>query len=119
MVSRPAFMAMLAVFAAGVIWIEHAQRIDIRAHEAINCPDNENVPYGTTCLGFIETVATRIDPPEANTDVPAPAPRDPAPTLSEADRIAPDPACPDNDSAPYGARCLKFLSGWPWRANVQ
>jgi hypothetical protein len=30
------------------------------------------------------------------------------------------PPCPaSNETAPYSTRCLRFLSGWFWRANSQ
>src|SRR5262245_11607664 len=41
-----------------------------------------------------------------------------APTPSERAAAAAASACPDNDSVPYSANCLLFLSGTNWRVNA-
>jgi hypothetical protein len=41
-----------------------------------------------------------------------------APTPSELAAAAAAPACPDNDSVPYSANCLLFLSGTNWQATI-
>ena len=105
--------------ATAVLWIEHGRRIDIGtpadsavvAPIAAHCPDNDNVPYSTACIVFMEgRVASDRDrwrhAAQLKPDAPDPA-------------AMPGPACPpNNENIPYGAACIRFMSGWFWQANV-
>jgi hypothetical protein len=108
---------------AAVVWIEHGHRIDIgtpsaaafSAALAARCPDNENVPYSSDCIVFMQG--------ETGSDVRPRAivPRSVSGTASQvvASMQPPNGWCPPhNENAPYSANCLQFLSGWYWHANA-
>lgn len=109
---------ILASIVVAVLWIEHGHRIDIGtpagaaivAPAAALCPDNDNVPYSTACIVFMEgRVASdrrwRQHAARGRSDAPEPA-------------ELPGSACPhNNENIPYSAACIKFMSGWFWQAN--
>jgi hypothetical protein len=123
LVSKLGLAVIAASIAGAVLWIEHGHRIDIAtptgaafaAPVGTACPDNENRPPSVDCIVFMQgavasDVRSRVN---AATSVPA-APAD-APGSAE----PPGPACPaHNENVPYSANCLRFLSGWFWRADV-
>ena len=107
--------AIIAAIAGGIFWIEHrhqivtdaptAAELDARAAARV-CPDSENVPYGQSCIVFMQgdIVSDRVSP-AASTQVALP---DPA-----------GPACPaNNENKPYSASCIRFMSGWFWRPDA-
>jgi len=120
-VSRPSFVAIIAVAGFGMLWIEHGHRISIEAPipaamaspDPTVCPNNDSVPYPSGCLAFMAGSGSNGDWIVH-----------PAKTLREAitrtdtelsSVSSSGGACPDNDNAPYTARCIAFLTGWFWR----
>jgi hypothetical protein len=108
-------LAVIAVVAGGLLWVEHAHRVVIATPAAAEvalpaiCPDTDSVPFSADCLKFIEGGAM----PELHVHWPAPVPE------AQGQGDPHGPACPaSNENAPYSARCIKFLSGWYWHANV-
>jgi hypothetical protein len=115
-------LAIVAVTASGMLWIEHGNRIVIAtpaAAEAVPaaasvCPDTDDVPFSADCLAFIDggvlpDLHSRLRP-AASTAAISPMAR------ARAELHA--PACPSsNENAPYSAECIEFLSGWYWQAN--
>jgi hypothetical protein len=108
--------AIIAAVVGGMLWIEHGHRIvtdaptpaelDARA-AARACPDNENVPYGETCIVFMQgdIVSDRVSS---------------ARSMQVALPDGPDPACPpNNENMPYSESCIRFMSGWFWRPNTR
>jgi len=117
-------LALIAASIAGVLfWIEHGHRVAIEtptgaafaASVSAECPDNDSVPYSASCLAFLGDDK-----------------RDRGWRMSAAERavtlashsldvksgiVESVGACPDNDNTPYTAGCVRFLSGWFWRAN--
>jgi hypothetical protein len=113
-------VAVIAASIMGaVLWIEHGHRIEIEtstgaafaAPVAAVCPDNDNVPYSTDCIVFMQgSVAAgrhwRVHAPERTPDA------------AGAVELA-APACPaNNENVPYSANCIRFMSGWFWQANA-
>jgi hypothetical protein len=113
--------------AAVALWIEHGHRtvtdaptpgeLDALA-AARACPDNENMPYTARCLAFLQGSApaeTRGWPNAAErvlTD------QHSAAENAELTSVSPRPACADNDTVPYTASCIAFMTGWFWRPNT-
>ncbi len=110
---------LVALIAGSVLWIEHGHHFDIEAPTDAKlamsvgavCPDNENVPYNTDCITFMQGDGLGDGAPDMRWR--ANAPRTiPAPERSE----SPGPACPaNNENVPYSARCIRYLSGWFWQ----
>jgi hypothetical protein len=111
-------LTLVAVIAAGLLAIEHGHRIVIATPAAAEggtpaapvCPSTDDVPIGTACMSFIGGgTALHMRSPDA---APTPSGR------SEQKIDLSAPPCPaSNETAPYSARCLRFLSGWFWRVN--
>jgi len=118
---------IVGAVAAAALWIEHGHRtvtdastpgeLDARA-AARACPDNEKMPYTSTCLAFLQRDApaeTRSWPNAAErTHMEQPA----AAKNAELTSVASRPACADNDTEPYTASCVAFMTGWFWRPNT-
>lgn len=55
-------VAIVAVIAAGMLWIEHGHRIVVATPAAVDaaqsaaslCPDTDDVPFSTDCIKFID-----------------------------------------------------------------
>ena len=115
-------LALVAVIAAGLLWIEHGNRIVIATPAAAEappppksaCPATDDVPFSADCIRYIEGGAL----PDQRAPVSIVA--GPSAALSDAHRRADShaPACPpSNENAPYSAKCIRFLSGWFWQAD--
>jgi hypothetical protein len=112
---------VVASIAGTMLWIEHEHRIDITptgtafaAPVRAVCPDNENVPYGTDCIVFMQGDIVSDIHWRVNAGVSLPAAAD----HTSADAQSSGPACPSsNENVPYNANCLRFLSGRLWRSN--
>jgi len=115
-------LAIVAVVAGGMLWIEHEHRIiiatpaaaEVAPADASVCPTTDDVPFSADCIAFIDngvlpTIHARVSA-AASTLAAATDPLGPADVRA--------PACPSsNENAPYSANCIKFLSGWYWQAN--
>jgi hypothetical protein len=110
-------LVVVAVLAVGMLWIEHEHRIKLltptdieaAAADASACPDNDSVPFSADCIAFIRGGGS----PAVRSRVSAAAPTPSPDAQGRAELHA--PACPaSNESAPYSATCLRFLSGWFW-----
>jgi hypothetical protein len=115
-------VAVVAVIAAGMLWIEHGHRIvvatpavaEAAGPAASLCPDTDDVPFSADCIKFIDggvlpDIHARkhvaVNDPAAASDVHVPV------KLHV-------PACPpSNENAPYSAACIRFMSGWFWHAD--
>jgi hypothetical protein len=118
-------LVLVAVIAAGLIAIEREHRIVIgmpapaeaAPPAGLLCPATDAVPLSTVCMKFVGN-GTSPDIQSAPS-----AAADALRELPDADRSTDSsagPACPpSNEYAPYSARCLRFISGWFWRANSQ
>jgi hypothetical protein len=115
-------VAIVAVIAVGMLWIEHGHRVVVATPAAAEaarlaatvCPDTDNVPFSADCIKYIDGDI----PPDIHTmKAPLSAPTGPAVAH---DRVELDaPACPtSNENAPYSAACIRFMSGWFWQADV-
>jgi hypothetical protein len=114
--------AVVVVVAAGLLWIEHEHRVTIATPAAAEmappaasvCPKSDTAPYSAACLAFIEGARASNFPTPAHAAGSAPAASPAAQRRAEART----PPCPlSNESAPYSAKCLKFLSGWFWQPD--
>ena len=111
-------LAFVVLIAAGLVAIEREHRIVVgppaaaegRPPAASVCPSTDDVPIGAACMSFIGGgTALHMRSPDA---APTPSGR------SEQKIDLSAPPCPaSNETAPYSARCLRFLSGWFWRVN--
>ena len=123
-VLRRDLVALGAAIACAVLWIEHGHRVDsetlagatFAASARSVCPDNENVPYSADCIEFMQGDAASGIHWGTNAPKSVPAAAAPAPE-NAASAASPCPA--NNGNVPYSASCLRFLSGWFWRANLQ
>jgi hypothetical protein len=112
-------LAVIIVAVAGaMLWIEHGHRVvtdapspaELAATRAAKaCPDNENAPYGESCIVFMQGDAASDRRWLVNSTESSPA------ALPD----APGPACSSSDSVPYSAHCIRFMSGWFWRPNTR
>jgi hypothetical protein len=111
-------LALVAVIAAGLLAIEHEHRIVIGTPAAAEgkqpavsvCPGTDDVPIGAACMSFIGRSTAHMRLSDA---LPTP------PDQGEQKIDSSAPPCPaSNETAPYSIRCLRFLSGWFWRANL-
>jgi hypothetical protein len=121
-ISRRSFAVIIAVASFGVLWIEHGHRISIDAPipaamaspDPAVCPNNDSVPYPTGCLAFMAGSGSNrdrvIQPAKTLRGALAFTQQD-----TELGSASSGGACPDNDNAPYTARCITFLTGWFWR----
>jgi hypothetical protein len=108
-----------AAVAVAMLWIEHGHRVSIisparvEAAAATACPDDDSVPFSADCIAFIHGASLAARSKVNLGETASAAPPD---TQGRADPQG--PACPaSNESAPYSARCLKFLSGWFWQPD--
>jgi hypothetical protein len=115
-------LAVVALVAAGLLWIEHDHRVFIGTPAAAEvappaasvCPESDSVPFSADCIAFIDGGALPDIPARVSQAANAAA------ASPDANRRAESraPACPpSNENAPYSADCIKFLSGWYWQAN--
>jgi hypothetical protein len=114
-------LALVAVIAGGMLWIEHGHRIGIETPAAAEtaapaasvCPDNDSVPFSPDCIAFIDGGVGNVRSRAATAGNALAAP--PA-ARGRAELSA--PACPaSNENTPYSANCIRYLTGWYWRAN--
>jgi len=103
-------MALVAVAAAGLIWIEHNNRVVIGSPAAVEdaqaaasvCPKTDDIPFSPECIKFIGGGVSPVIGPQP--------PTAPAVLLARAERGAEIPAstCPPrNQSAPDGDSCFR------------
>ncbi len=115
-------LAIVAVIACGMLWIEHEHRIviatpavaEVSPTAASVCPDRDDVPFSAACIAFISgnVVPDRHSRVSAAASTSAASPDAPGRFGSSVS------ACPaSNEEAPYSAACIKFLSGWYWQPN--
>jgi hypothetical protein len=113
-------LAAIVVAACGMLSIEHGNRIftdvptrtERPALAAADCPDNDSMPYPASCLIFLEgklasEVRHRGAAGKGALSQPAAAKQD--------ESILPEAECPANDTVPYSASCITFLTGWFWQ----
>jgi len=116
-------LAMVAVLAVGMVWIERGHRVVVAtpaAAEAVQpaaalCPDTDDVPFSADCIRFL----SGGDLAEVHVRKNARVGSGPA-AVSDRHKPAgiPAPACPQsNENAPYSAACIRFISGWFWQAD--
>ena len=113
-------LVLVVVIAAGLLAIEREHRIVIGTPAAAEgklptasvCPSTDDVPIGAACMSFIGGgMAANMRSSNA-------PPTPPDRGEQKIDSLA--PPCPaSNETAPYSARCLRFLSGWFWRVDSQ
>jgi hypothetical protein len=110
-------LAVAALVAAALLWIEHDHRIFIgtpasaeaAARASAVCPESDSAPFSADCIAFIDGGA--LPDSHARTTTGA----SPAAHVRAALQSS---ACPpSNENAPYSADCIAFLSGWYWQAN--
>lgn len=118
---------IVAAIACGILWIEHGHRIFTDAPTrpelaepavAGACLDNnENVPYSADCILFMQAgAASGMRWRSAAESAATASPVEPA--RGQLASPASGPVCPDNDSRPYTANCIRFMSGWYWQATT-
>ena len=113
-------LAFVVLIAAGLVAIEREHRIVVgppaaaegRPPAASVCPSTDDVPIGAACMSFIGGgTAAHMHWSGALPTLP---------DLGEQKIDSSAPPCPaSNETAPYSARCLRFLSGWFWRVDSQ
>jgi hypothetical protein len=121
-------LAIVATIAAGLLWFEHGQRVTIETASGVEvadqansvCPDSDTAPYSAACLAFIEGgVSPHHARARSRLRIGAVASAQAAEPAPRGQAESPGPACPlSNESAPYSAKCIKFLSGWFWHPNL-
>jgi hypothetical protein len=104
-------LALVAIAAAGLIWIEHSHRVAIGsliAAEAMTpgasvCPKTDDAPYSAECIKFIGGGVLPVAGPR-----PPAAPAMPSARVERrAELRAP---CPPSESAPDGDSCFRYPS---------
>jgi hypothetical protein len=120
-------VVIFAAIAGAALWIEHGHRTvtdastpaELEALAAARaCPDSENMPYTASCIAFLEgsgASAMHWRPAAAKS---ASAEQVATSKNVELTAVASRPACADNDTMPYTANCIAFMSGWFWRPNT-
>ena len=112
-------LAIVVAIAAGLLWIEHDNRIFIGTPAAAEgastaasvCPNTDDVPFSAACIklingGVVPTVHLPVSPPSLAVVSPG----------VERGAESGGPACPpSNENAPYTAQCIRFMSGWFWQ----
>jgi hypothetical protein len=90
-------LALVAIAAASLIWIEHNHRIVIgplaaaEAPAASVCPKTDDAPYSAGCIKFIGGVV---------------------PAMLSVSAVRDEPRCPPGSAgAPDGDSCVRSLSG--------
>jgi hypothetical protein len=120
-------LAIVATIAAGLLWFEHQQRVTIQTTSGVEvagqaasvCPDSDTAPYSAACLAFIEGGVSPDARSRSRLRISAVASAQAAEPATPGQAESPGPACPlSNESAPYSAKCIKFLSGWFWHPNL-
>jgi hypothetical protein len=118
-------LAVIALIVGGVLWSEYGHHVVIepptstelaRREAAAACPANDNVPYGSDCLAYLKVATDTGMRRQISAADSKPAALSYAASRTELTPLATAP-CPDSDNVPYTASCVKFLSGWLWRAN--
>ena len=118
-------LALVAVIAAGLFAVEREHRGVIGTPVATEiappadsvCPSTDDVPMSAACMQFI---GSGTSPDSQSRPSPTADPPLASPDMDRRPDLSGGPACPpSNEYAPYSARCLRFLSGWFWRANSQ
>jgi hypothetical protein len=94
-------LLVVAVVAAGFLWVEHGHRVRLEAPPpaaaasgppAAGCPANESVPFSADCMAFIQGRARQAE--SAVT------------TVREVEAL--EPACGfKDDNVPYSDSCLR------------
>ena len=115
-------VAVVAVIAVGMLWIEHGHRIVVATPAvaeaarpaALLCPDTDDVPFSAACLKFIDGGVLPDIHAQKRVAV-----NDPAAASDVHRRVKLHaPACPpSNENAPYSTVCIRFMSGWFWHAD--
>lgn len=112
-------LAIVVAVAAGLLWIEHDNRIFIGTPAAAEsaspaasvCPNTDDVPFSAACIklidgGVLPAVHAPVQPPSSAAVSPD----------AQNDAESGGPACPpNNENAPYTAQCIRFMSGWFWQ----
>jgi hypothetical protein len=115
------------VIAGGLLRVEYGHRVVIEPptsteltwrEAAAACPTNDNMPYGTDCLAYLKGAADTGMRRQISAADSKPVALSYAPSRNELTALATVTPCPDSDNVPYTASCVKFLSGWLWRANA-
>jgi len=115
-------LAIVALVAGGMLWIEHQHRIvvatpaaaEIAPPAASPCPATDDVPFSADCIAFIDGGSL----PDLRARM-RQAGRAFAVEIDARGRAALHaPACPpSNENAPYSKDCIRFLSGRDWQAD--
>jgi hypothetical protein len=114
-------LAIVAAVAVGMLWIEQGHRILISSADAESerqvvsvCPDTDDVPFSVECINFIDGGV----PPEIHARQNGLVSRRAAVSELHGRPEAHGPVCPpSNENGPYSAACIRFMSGWYWRAD--
>jgi hypothetical protein len=105
-------LAVVAVLAVGMLWIEHQHSIIVTTPAAAEaafsavCPETNDVPFSADCIAFIDGGVLPDVSSHLNTH--------PSTASLGAQQRAEFHASarpPSNENAPYSADCLKFISG--------
>ena len=119
--------AIAVVIAGAVLWFEYGHRVVIepptstelaRREAAAACPANDSMPYGTDCLAYLKGATDTGRRRQISAADSKPAALSYAPSQTALTSLATATPCSDSDNVPYTASCVKFLSGWLWRANA-
>jgi hypothetical protein len=105
-------LALVAIVAAGLIWIEHSHRVAIgtlAAAEAVTpaasvCPKTDDAPFSPECIKFISGGALPVTGSRPTAS--------PAVLSARDERRAKFRAlpCPPSESAPDGDSCFRYPS---------
>ena len=114
-------LAIVAVVAVGMLWIEQQHRVFITPADAESerpvasvCPDTDDVPFSAECIKFIDGGVL----PDFHVRQTGLVSGRAATSDSHARPEAHGSACPpSNENGPYSAACIRFMSGWYWRAD--
>jgi hypothetical protein len=117
-------LAIIVAVACGVLGVEYGNNtvLDVPTDTdktalaaAAECPDNDSMPYPPSCLIFMQgKLASDIGrKPAAQKNIVAHLA-----AVKQELSLSPGPECPVNDTMPYGARCIAFLTGWFWQPNA-
>ena len=117
-------LAAIVAAACGMLSIEHGNHIftdvPVRTERsapeaAADCSDNDNMPYTANCLIFLEgKLASEVPRPRA-------AERGAlaqSAAVKQDEWISTGVDCPANDTVPYSASCIAFLTGRLWQPNT-
>jgi hypothetical protein len=125
-VSKLDLAVIVASIAGALLWIEHGHRVGTDAPTSAElearagasaCPESENMPYTARCLAFLKGSTASEMHGLPNVAETAPARHSAAATGHELTPVSAQ-ACAENDTAPYAASCIAFMSGWFWRPDT-